>query len=318
MNIGQSKRTLNDDNNDDGRDVKRRRTIDQPSSGSSLALLDLPKEILQQTFSYSSTVSDRFALQCTSAVFREISNSSEVLQTTTLLLTTAAHDNDDDSAVIKPSDSSLEIALKLLPFAKAANLDALLILGLIATYGEDDLETGLALFQKGVNEGDNRAKLELANLLLKDRKNMNNVQDGDVYTNEVDASGHTCLQTQNVQRATRCLRYLLARKPTPPNSKWAPVLCGNPLCTRMCYGKANSRALAWMKNKTFSSSGWYFCRSKVLACGSPSPYFCRETFFSVPIFFVCGGCRQEDYCSETCQRIHWKAHKPTCRLHRPN
>jgi len=67
--------------------------------------------------------------------------------------------------LVHSGDTSGIVAKRLLPFAQNQNKDAILMLGLIATYVEDDLEIGLTLLEHGSTVlGDPRATFELGNL----------------------------------------------------------------------------------------------------------------------------------------------------------
>ena len=310
---------------------KQRTTAAQssPRSAPVQGLLDLPNELLQNTLcSYLSTAPDRFALQATNKSFREISNSRDMLQSLKLLKrASVVNDSQTFPAIIGDDDSVESATARLIPFAQTGNADALLVLGLIATYVEDDLEAGMALFQKGSNQNDNRAKYELAILLMLSPNNAHHLSEGKRFIQEAATAKHApsllfrlrrkkreqhCELTKREMRTTKCLDHLLAKKAEPPQQRWKPYKCGNSYCIRRSYRKwRKRRTRAWLRTKTYST-GWLQYRSEVLACGVPSPYFDRDLFFCVGPLGRCAGCRSESYCSRTCQILAWSVHKQSC------
>lgn len=301
------------------RENKRRR-----QRNTDLNLVDLPEDILRTVGGYCSTVSDLFALQTTNKLFRNLSNSPRTRRSMKILST------DDKATIVSKEDTSSAVTRRLLAFAQHGNLDALLMLGRLATYVEDDLECGTALFQRGTDEGDLRCQYELANLLIRNRRNHESMSHGHRLLDQGATAGHApsmicsaipmagearrALYAAASQEAksTACLQVLCDAKPKPPRPSWIGSSCSNPSCSRQCYRVRRRRCREWLQQKPFGAE-WSKTRSAVLACGTPSPYYHSSTLFCVPDFHVCARCMQADYCGRACQVVHWAVHKGECR-----
>lgn len=52
------------------------------------------------------------------------------------------------------TDTVNQITHRLLPFARVGNADAIYLSGMIAPHVQDDVRAGLALFERGIQDGD--------------------------------------------------------------------------------------------------------------------------------------------------------------------
>lgn len=299
------------------RETKRRRQRDNE-----LNLVDLPEDILRTVCCSLSTVSDLFSLQTTNKLFRNLSNSPQTRQSMQIL--------NDKAVIVCKDDTSSAVTRRLLGFAQHGNLDALLLLGRLATYVEDDTECGMALFQRGMDNGDLRCQYEVANILIRNRRNPASMSHGHRLLDQAATAGHApsmiCsaipvagesrrtlyAAASQEARSTAALQVLHDRKPPPPRPSWIGSSCSNPSCSRQCYRVRRRRCREWLQHKAFEKE-WAQARPAVLACGTPSPYYHASTLFCVPDFHVCARCMQADYCGRACQVVHWATHKGECR-----
>ena len=303
---------------------KRRKTTITP-----LSLLQqvLPKEILETILcDYVSSLSDRFSLQTTSKLFCKISNSPHMLKKTQLVGTTTPY-------LVHSGDTSGIVAKRLLPFAQNQNKDAILMLGLIATYVEDDLEIGLTLLEHGSTVlGDPRATFELGNLLYRDLRNDANKIEGHNLFSKAAQAGHVQSQIymnggkfsiwrKEAEIEMKAIHntgweFLLDQKPNPPRAGWEPIECEYHFCFRRTYPLLKRRCSEWLQTKGFSKAWSLICPQVQACCGDrfTSSYFDPELFFCVPIMFTCNRCRHPDYCGRACQALDWSVrHQSECR-----
>ena len=115
---------------------------------------NLPDELSQNVVSFLELRS-WCAFQQTSRRCHAVATKSIVLGGLQLLF-------NDRETVIQEDDTPMQVTQRLLPFVRAGNVDALYLVGLIATYFFDDFEVGLGLLQRAMDSGDKRAKYELA------------------------------------------------------------------------------------------------------------------------------------------------------------
>lgn len=301
-------------------EAKRQRTKD-----ASLRLLDLPMELLRTTVSLLSTVSDRFSLQSTNKLFRSLSNSPEIVQAMPLL----------EESFIQEDDTAEAVTKRLLPFAKHHNPDAVYLLGLLALFVEDDTGVGLALLQKGMDRGDLRCQHEIGNFLKLTCRNETDAPSGRRLLEEASTAGHapskvsTGIMARGERRAVyqqareemvavSCLRHLMAQKDDPPHESWKGQICGGPTCFRRYYNVPLKPVRRWLKAKRHGqqySAYWKRVRAEIHTWGTPFPAFRvnRRSLYFVPPFQICSQCQVMEYCSRTCQVLHWAEHKLVCR-----
>ena len=280
-----------------------------------------------------SDLSERFALQGTSKLFRELSNSPEMLQEAKLMGARTTFFRGVEGVRLLPpmvnrGDTSLTVTQHLLPFAQCQNKDAVFAVAWIATFVEDDLETGLALLEHGSSELlDTRATYELGNMLCRHESHLNL---GRKFLEKAAAAGHVQSKVSRrhfnggVSRIRNdaememdiikntMLELLLEYKPKPPRSKWTPVTCGYHRCSRQAYPTESGGCKAWLQTKEHSEA-WGSIRHQLLACcGNPAFLYEKESIFYLPDRLLCQRCRFRHYCGRACQRLDWKMHKLEC------
>jgi len=218
--------------------------------------------------------------------------------------------------LVNPGDASFMVTKRLLPFVQNQNTDATLMMGLIAIYVEDDLETGLALLEYGSTVLSNpRATHELGNMLARDESESQSHVTRGLNLLESQHLNEAAMEIETIRNAR--LGLLMEQKPSPPRAEWTPVSCGHQHCLRQTYSEASiGECTAWLQTKSFSE-GWLRMRRQVQACcrdGFPSTFFDPQTFFFVPDMLECQRCRNQLYCGRACQELDWTVHKPNCML----
>ncbi|CAB9518988.1 zinc finger [Seminavis robusta] len=325
-------------------------------------LLDLPEELLRKIFcDYLSAVSERHSLQCVNKRFQALTNSTKMKQALQILpplvdaseLTDADFDEEcsDDSPPITssfscflPEDTAMMAIQRYLPFAQVGNPDALYLLGLIATYVEDDIHTGLALFATSLDSTGaaqpqkqrlGRSQFELG-LTLRRKRNFQELGEQIIQQTALAVGHpHALLATTECSRRSQHeelykasenetamtrnmigLQFLLNKKPRPPRNVKLEF-CGHPACPRRGYNTQVRYARHWVKSKGFTS-GWENCRAEIMdSCATAGlanlPDAVQHGVYCVPSFCACIRCGRKLYCSRACQRLHWKDHRASCR-----
>ena len=148
-----------DDNtkNEERPPAKRRRMTKAVKSS---RLLNLPTELMLRVVSYVGSSSDRLSIQTTCKTLKQVSDRDEILHKLDLVgdLKTGA------GSVLGPYKNNLSKAIsKLREFALLRNLDALYLLGMMATYCSDvptSAASGAAFFSVGTKLGCPRCAYE--------------------------------------------------------------------------------------------------------------------------------------------------------------
>jgi len=123
----------------------------------------VPEEVVGHVLSFLSSVKDRYALQCTCRQFRRISNSDGMLVHIQLGGDTETGKN----GIVQDLDTPATAALALTPFARAGNLEAVYMLGMIKSYCHQDVERGIFLLKLAAKRGFVRSNYTLG-LILRD------------------------------------------------------------------------------------------------------------------------------------------------------
>ncbi|CAB9507885.1 zinc finger [Seminavis robusta] len=342
----------------------------EPNTGSYSPIQGLPEDILLQIFcDHLNSPLDRFNLQCVNKRFQEISESPQMMKklqilppivnarTTALDIgvdvdapTSSASTSEGSIRCFLQNDTPITATKRFLPFAQAGNPDAIFLLGLIATYVEDDIHTGVAIFASTLHQvspSHARSQAELANILL--RQGPSTKQLGlQIMQQIADSSAHPHVllgltnrhvhpqpglvrsarkETETIHHIVSGLVQLIDQKPVPPHHRRLKLeKCINPHCYRRGYHtgrRAQSRH--WLKTKAFTSADqWETLRNDITCMQTTTcapthhdllPDNVQDQMYRVPPFHRCNRCRAKKalYCSRSCQLQHWQDHKPECR-----
>jgi len=123
----------------------------------------LPEDVIAHCLSFLGTSSDRFALQTTCKLFRDISNSDSMLEKVDISgdVETGRH------GIILETDTPSTAAATLSPFARAGNLEALYMLGVVKCYCYQDLKNGILMLKIASKRGFVRSSYTLG-IILRD------------------------------------------------------------------------------------------------------------------------------------------------------
>lgn len=172
---GQSDDSCSDDGND--RPLKRFRgqskilsvphSISTPHTKArqqkSQFLNKVPEDVVAHCLSFLGSAEDRYALQTTCKLFRDISNSDSMLAKVNVSgdLETGA------GGIIQEHDTPATAAASLAPFARAGNLEALYMLGIVKCYCYQDLKNGILMLKMASSRGFVRSSYTLG-IILRD------------------------------------------------------------------------------------------------------------------------------------------------------
>jgi len=257
----------------------------------------VPDDVVGYCLSFLESTKDRHALQCTCRQFRRLSNCNEILVSIEL-----GGDSETGLGGLFSDGDTIDSAVrKVSIFARAGNVEALYMLGMIKTFCQPDVEGGILILQRAAKEGFVRAHYTLG-LVLRDS-----------HTDEANRHMSTAAESD----------YLPALQETLPNrdmkakfgelsaSQLRPYLdsvglnrllgrhylecsvlrelntshCWNPLCGRWAF-KANLMV-------------------------TPPPLDLRVSRMK-----MCSRCCRAKYCSKLCQVYDWRSgrHKTECQF----
>jgi hypothetical protein len=123
----------------------------------------LPEEVVGHVLSFVSSTEDRFALQTACTQLRRISNSDEMMAKVKL----GGDLESGKNGIITDDDTPETAADALTPFARAGNLEAIYMLGMIKSYCHQDIERGIFLLKLASKRGCARSSYTLG-LILRD------------------------------------------------------------------------------------------------------------------------------------------------------
>eukprot|EP00548_Thalassiothrix_antarctica_P005051 CAMPEP_0194133796 /NCGR_PEP_ID=MMETSP0152-20130528/3814_1 /TAXON_ID=1049557 /ORGANISM="Thalassiothrix antarctica, Strain L6-D1" /LENGTH=262 /DNA_ID=CAMNT_0038829155 /DNA_START=106 /DNA_END=895 /DNA_ORIENTATION=- len=126
-------------------------------------LRTLPDDVVGYCLSFLGSTQDRNALQCTCRKLRRLSNSNEIL----LSIKLGGDTETGLGGLFSDSDTINSAVHKVSIFARAGNVEALYILGMIKTFCQPDVEGGILILQRAAKEGFVRAHYTLG-LVLRD------------------------------------------------------------------------------------------------------------------------------------------------------
>lgn len=282
-------------------------TIEQPE----LRLEDLPSEILDTILSYSSSLSDRPAVACTSKKFHDAAYRSVVLQTVSLKSARR------DSGIVTDETEMSEFVIRLLPFAMAGNLEALLYLGRIALYAQYDKMTGVSVLKRAALAGSCQAKYELAVLLRDSEEGSIGQRMREQYLQEAAAGSYQAqleifersgakykgrqllIDSKEEMRRNNSLSHLCH------TAKYLKSKCDN----RLCFRTSPKRRMKEL------SPEWLTIQQQVLGCGVDVSEMEEMAFSERFHMGICEACHVNTYCTVGCARLGWRAHWTFCRRH---
>jgi len=126
-------------------------------------LSQVPEDVVAHCLSFLGTTEDRFALQTTCKLFRDISNSDPMLAEVNV----GGDLETGKNGIIRDHDSPATAAAFLAPFARAGNLEALYMLGIVKCYCYQDLKNGVLMLKMASSHGFVRSSYTLG-IILRD------------------------------------------------------------------------------------------------------------------------------------------------------
>jgi hypothetical protein len=123
----------------------------------------VPDDVVGHVLSFLGSLQDRFALQCASRQFNRLSNSDEIL----VLMKLGGNSDTSEGGIFRDNDTVDSAVSKVSIFARAGNLEALYMLGMIKTYCQPDVEGGILILKRAAADGFVRAHYTLG-LILRD------------------------------------------------------------------------------------------------------------------------------------------------------
>jgi len=123
----------------------------------------IPEEVIGHCLGFLGSVQDRYALQTVCVQFKRISNTDTMLHDIHL----GGNHETGQHGIIRESDTPVAAAARLTPFARAGNLEAIYMLGMIKSYCHQDVERGIYLLKLASARGYVRSSYALG-LILRD------------------------------------------------------------------------------------------------------------------------------------------------------
>mmetsp|Transcript_7151 Transcript_7151/g.10441 ORF Transcript_7151/g.10441 Transcript_7151/m.10441 type:complete len:368 (+) Transcript_7151:111-1214(+) len=282
-------------------------------------LSKVPDEIVNHILTFCGETKDRFPLQTTCKTFRRISNNSEEI----LAKVKLGGDTEGKGGIISDDDTPTSASKKLSPFAKAGNLEAIYMLGMIKSYCHHDVDKGVDLLKLASKLGHVRATYTLG-LILRDlkpleaRRYMNKAADMEYFpalqellsAREMKnkfgepSAGDLCQYLDPI-----CLSRLLGRHYIicPHLRDLNTSHCWNPLCGRWAFRALNyqSQDPPHRHRPIFATIG----KNQDDTAGADSKT-------RVSRMKMCSRCCRAKYCSKLCQVYDWRSgrHKVECQF----
>jgi len=124
---------------------------------------NLPGDVVANCLSFLGSTEDRHALQNTCKLFRDISNSDSML----LKVDVVGDLETGEGGIIQENDTPSTASTALAPFARAGNLQALYMLGIVKCYCYQDLKNGILMLTVASSRGYLRSSYTLG-IILRD------------------------------------------------------------------------------------------------------------------------------------------------------
>eukprot|EP00545_Synedropsis_sp_CCMP1620_P011744 CAMPEP_0119006678 /NCGR_PEP_ID=MMETSP1176-20130426/2456_1 /TAXON_ID=265551 /ORGANISM="Synedropsis recta cf, Strain CCMP1620" /LENGTH=372 /DNA_ID=CAMNT_0006958633 /DNA_START=100 /DNA_END=1218 /DNA_ORIENTATION=- len=272
----------------------------EPSSSTLLSMV--PEDVVGHVLGFLGSLGDRYSLQCTSRQFRRLSNSEDLLTPMKL----GGHQDSGKGSIFQDDDTIDSAVAKVSIFARAGNLEALYMLGMIKTYCQPDVEGGILILKRAATDGFVRAHYTLG-LVLRD-------------SHPDEAALHMQLAAQQ--------EYLPALQELLPNrdmklkygelsaDQLRPYL--DPIGLNRLLGRhyINSTVLRELN----TSHCWNpLCGRWAFKAQMVPPSFTEASFhmdLRVSRMKMCSRCCRAKYCSKLCQVHDWRSgrHKTECQF----
>mmetsp|Transcript_13839 Transcript_13839/g.33488 ORF Transcript_13839/g.33488 Transcript_13839/m.33488 type:complete len:455 (-) Transcript_13839:273-1637(-) len=126
-------------------------------------LSTVPEDAVAHCLSFLGSVEDRRSLQMTCKLFRDISNADSMLAQVSV----SGDVETGKRGIIRDKDSPATAAAALAPFARAGNLEALYMLGIVKCYCYQDLRNGILMLKIASSHGFVRSSYTLG-IILRD------------------------------------------------------------------------------------------------------------------------------------------------------
>lgn len=141
----------------------------------------LPADVVAACLLFLGSTQDRYALQNTCKLFRDISNSELMLSNVDIVgdLETGK------GGIIQENDTPSSASVALAPFARAGNLQALYMLGIVKCYCYQDLKNGILMLTMASSRGYLRSSYTLG-IILRDAL----VEEASQYMNIAASRGY--------------------------------------------------------------------------------------------------------------------------------
>jgi len=141
----------------------------------------LPGDVVSACLSFLGSTEDRHALQNTCKLFRDISNTESML----LNIEIAGDLETGERGIIQENDTPATASAALTPFARAGNLQALYMLGIVKCYCYQDLKNGITMLSIASSRGYLRSSYTLG-IILRDAL----VEEASKYMNIAASNGY--------------------------------------------------------------------------------------------------------------------------------
>ena len=260
----------------------------------------VPDEVVGHVVSFLGSLQDRFALQCTSRQFYRLSNSNELLAPMDL----GGNIETGEGGIFRDEDTIDSAVAKVSIFARAGNLEALYMLGMIKTYCQPDVEGGILILKRAAADGFVRAHYTLG-LVLRD----SHVDEAAQHMVQAAAAEYLPALQEVLNNRDMKLRFgeLSA-------AQLRPYL--DPVCLNRLLGRhyLNSPVLRELN----TSHCWNpICGRWAFKAQMVPPSFTEASFhldLRVSRMKMCSRCCRAKYCSKLCQVYDWRSgrHKTEC------
>ena len=269
-------------------------------SNNSDLLCMVPEEVVGHVISFLGSLQDRFALQCTSRQFHRLSNSDELLAPMGL----GGNIETGEGGIFRDEDTIDSAVAKVSIFARAGNLEALYMLGMIKTYCQPDVEGGILILKRAAADGYVRAHYTLG-IVLRD----SHVDEAAQHMLQAAAAQYLPALQEVLNNRDMKLRFgeLSAAQLRP----YLDPVCLNRLLARHYLNSPVLRGLNTSHCWNPICGRWAFKAQMV------PPSFTEASFhldLRVSRMKMCSRCCRAKYCGKLCQVYDWRSgrHKTEC------
>ena len=260
----------------------------------------VPDDVVGHVLSFLGSLHDRFALQCTSRQFNRLSNSDEILVSMKL----GGNSDTNVGGIFRDNDTVNSAVSKVSIFARAGNLEALYMLGMIKTYCQPDVEGGILILKRAAADGFVRAHYTLG-LILRDSH-----PDEAALHMQLAAASNYLPALQEVL-PNRDMKAKFGELSAPQLRPYLDPVCLNRLLGRHYLNSPLLRELNTSHCWNPICGRWAFKAQMV------PPSLTEASFhmnLRVSRMKMCSRCCRAKYCSKLCQVYDWRSgrHKTEC------